>query len=402
MKEKERIFDEKSKKLKLKKMTKMKILQEKGITLIALVVTIIILLILAGVTLNMALSDNGLFNKTKEAAEKYKQAQSDEEEMVRQIATQMYSEYVGTKVLGYTPSEENTTCNISAKTTGCEAQNIEKKSITWKVWDFDGTILRIIGDSTSSLYLEGASGYNNGVWALDHICKELYSNEEKGAKATTLKRSDIQKVSTYDYTKYKHSNVGYDTTESTGDAQNTIQFGEIKHYDSTKDCYPDIWKEYDKNWKYEYSDEKGGSGEDKECTIWETIGTDDGENDKTGEGGEEGIDFKESIYSHNYTKEEFINEKYFNLIFPTIGGGYWLGTRSAFLGTGTSFGLCTVRTQSSGYYVGQFGLYNSREEAEDVRQNFSIRPIVSIDIKSGGYTLSWEKDEDGNDCIRLK
>ena len=47
-------------------------LKEKGITLIALVVTIIILLILAGVTLNIALSENGLIKKSKEAVDKQK------------------------------------------------------------------------------------------------------------------------------------------------------------------------------------------------------------------------------------------------------------------------------------------------------------------------------------------
>ena len=46
-------------------------LKERGITLVALVVTIIILLILAGVTLNMALSQNGLFEKAKLAVNKY-------------------------------------------------------------------------------------------------------------------------------------------------------------------------------------------------------------------------------------------------------------------------------------------------------------------------------------------
>ena len=46
------------------------------------------MLILAGVTLNIALSDNGLFNKTKEATEKYKKAQSDEEEMLEELNKQ--------------------------------------------------------------------------------------------------------------------------------------------------------------------------------------------------------------------------------------------------------------------------------------------------------------------------
>ena len=53
--------------------------KEKGITLIALVVTIIILLILAGVTLNFALSGNGLFNRSLSAKERYEKSQLQEE-----------------------------------------------------------------------------------------------------------------------------------------------------------------------------------------------------------------------------------------------------------------------------------------------------------------------------------
>ncbi len=53
-------------------------LKEKGITLIALVVTIIILLILAGVTLNMALSGDGLFNMARKAATDYNQKSVEE------------------------------------------------------------------------------------------------------------------------------------------------------------------------------------------------------------------------------------------------------------------------------------------------------------------------------------
>ena len=58
-------------------------LKEKGITLIALVVTIIILLILAGVTLNMALSGEGLFSKAKLAVNKYDVAS--EQEVLQQL-----------------------------------------------------------------------------------------------------------------------------------------------------------------------------------------------------------------------------------------------------------------------------------------------------------------------------
>ena len=59
--------------------------REQGITLVALVITIIILLILAGVTLTTALSENGLFQRAKVSAEKYKEAEEDEKEKIEGI-----------------------------------------------------------------------------------------------------------------------------------------------------------------------------------------------------------------------------------------------------------------------------------------------------------------------------
>ena len=59
----------------------------KGITLIALVVTIVILLILATVTISMTLSNNGLFGKAKNATATYKQAESNEIAALNDITT---------------------------------------------------------------------------------------------------------------------------------------------------------------------------------------------------------------------------------------------------------------------------------------------------------------------------
>lgn len=52
--------------------------QNKAITLIALIITIIVLLILSAVTINMVLGDNGLFNKAKTSVGKYENAQKNE------------------------------------------------------------------------------------------------------------------------------------------------------------------------------------------------------------------------------------------------------------------------------------------------------------------------------------
>ena len=56
----------------------MKTKEMKGITLVALVVTIVVLLILAGVSINLVLGNNGIITKAKEAAEKTAEAQEKE------------------------------------------------------------------------------------------------------------------------------------------------------------------------------------------------------------------------------------------------------------------------------------------------------------------------------------
>ena len=59
--------------------------EEKGITLVALVVTIIVLIILAGVTLNIVLDNDGIINKAKQVADDYENAQREEQELLGQI-----------------------------------------------------------------------------------------------------------------------------------------------------------------------------------------------------------------------------------------------------------------------------------------------------------------------------
>ncbi len=52
---------------------------QKGITLVALVITIIILLILAGVTISLTLGENGLFKTAQNAGKNYVNAARQEE-----------------------------------------------------------------------------------------------------------------------------------------------------------------------------------------------------------------------------------------------------------------------------------------------------------------------------------
>ncbi len=72
----------------------MKKLREKGITLVALVVTIIILLILAGVALRLALSENGLFKMASQSGEIARDVS--EEEKVKLAVSGAFLEGTGT------------------------------------------------------------------------------------------------------------------------------------------------------------------------------------------------------------------------------------------------------------------------------------------------------------------
>jgi len=62
----------------MKKRNFLKVGTNKGITLIALVITIVVMLILAGVTINLTLGQNGIFTTAQKAAQNYTQAQNQE------------------------------------------------------------------------------------------------------------------------------------------------------------------------------------------------------------------------------------------------------------------------------------------------------------------------------------
>ena len=60
--------------------------QERGITLIALVVTIVVLLILAGVSISLVINNNGVISKAKDARDKYAEAQTNDEKQLEETS----------------------------------------------------------------------------------------------------------------------------------------------------------------------------------------------------------------------------------------------------------------------------------------------------------------------------
>ena len=75
--------------------TKTKNKKERGITLIALVVTIVVILILAGTTIAMLTGDNGIITMAQKAKEEYEQASKDEQQKLAEQFEKDYSTYNG-------------------------------------------------------------------------------------------------------------------------------------------------------------------------------------------------------------------------------------------------------------------------------------------------------------------
>ena len=219
----------------------------------------------------------------------------------------MYSEYVGATVTGYEPivKTENNPCTIETDTSGYASnQKFTTEEMKWRIWDYDGTILRLISDKPTeqSLTLQGKAGYNNGVYAINEICRQCYNSNEPGVTVRNLRRSDIEAVSNYDYTEYKHKPGSWQEVLDDGNGEELIYYGETRTY---ADYYksPAMWEEHDKNWTYKYDKENKTSTGDKSTEVpWEQ---EYGSETDTREGNTTATtEFTQSFYWHEYLDKQ--------------------------------------------------------------------------------------------------
>ena len=111
-----------------KKIMKTKIKQEKGITLIALVVTIVVLLILAGVSLNAIFSDSGIIKKAQEAQNKLDEAQQKDLSSINELNTWLDNQVNETTGEGDSVIKIGNTTEYTVTSTG--------KILNWKYTNF--------------------------------------------------------------------------------------------------------------------------------------------------------------------------------------------------------------------------------------------------------------------------
>ena len=135
-----------------------------GITLIALIITVVIMLILAGVAIAAVVDGDGLFNRTKQAVEAYENAAEKEEEDIQKLLNEIDNYLNG--VSGEDPLVKLPDGSFDAEK-GVNMPDTSKlpssttKYVTWNYNETDSIYEEQISDNAPENWYD----YDNGKWA---------------------------------------------------------------------------------------------------------------------------------------------------------------------------------------------------------------------------------------------
>lgn len=403
----------------------------KGITLIALVITIIVLLILAAISIATLTGENGILTQANKA-----KTETDEKGALEEVQLEVkgsfdnngnYSsslaktnlennlkatvadkgngklkvEYKGytfnvdingdvkiksnidyskLKVgdyVDYHPDDVETAYDKFGETySGYANGNIgqigQDDSLGWRILNIneDEDTIELISDKPTSTFVcfKGARGYNNGVALLNDYCKTMYSNKSKEAVARSLNIEDIQ-----DKMRVNEA-TGKKEYESYSSRTGTVYKTGTYPYSSNK-WYPLQWKQDNgiegesKPKNPESSDIISYASEDN-AKAQETSG------DLTVTQTDWHLDSSnmssifESADTRDITKA---NSMYYELLCNNGSSYYWLASRCVDTGN-SSCALFSLRYMYRGY-VNSGGMFNSYSATN---HTYCVRPVVSL------------------------
>ena len=190
--------------------------QEKGITLIALVVTIVVLLILAGVSISLVLNNNGVISKAKDAKNQYAEAQTNDEKQLEEIGDWIDEMETGIKKVDGVPIPDGYYYVGGTKAKGLVISDEKADAGKYKTVT-DGNIpqTELIGnqwvwvpvETPSSLYTTVDAGVllsgTTGVKTTKYTNSGIISGKTRGLPGSrSYREPDILTYSGYDDTHY--------------------------------------------------------------------------------------------------------------------------------------------------------------------------------------------------------
>ena len=141
-------------------------------------------------------------------------------------------------IVSYTPETPSTGYDLSTAKSGYDdAQTIDGTydPTTWKIMEVDenGNITKLLGIGSKEVNFFGSTGYNNGVYLLNDICKSRYGNASLGATARSLNIEDIESRMNAKGIAKRNENKGINS--------NSIQYGTTKIFTGSDTKYPAIY-----------------------------------------------------------------------------------------------------------------------------------------------------------------
>ena len=186
-------------------MKKLKNNRQKGITLIALVVTITVLIILATVSINTVLGDNGIIKRAQKARDSYSNSQKSEDEQMAVLANEM-AEYdegessgggidTPTKpVEGITATVEGKTVTITKDNVGTYLGKVVTNYVPTATTVAVGTNTYTVSNNYRLYYVDfdGKYGEKNGVYLKADCTNKNYALPITDTTASTADNVKIK------------------------------------------------------------------------------------------------------------------------------------------------------------------------------------------------------------------
>ena len=299
-------------------------------------------------------------------------------------------------IVNYKPDTPSTGYDLSTAKSGYDdAQTIDGTydPTTWKIMDVDenGNITKLLGIGSKDVYFKGATGYNNGVYLLNDICKSRYGNASLGATARSLNIEDIES-----------------RMNSKGIAARNAWKGEIVQYGTTKKYtgrytkYPAIYAQ-EKYSGVDVSDVTAGSqviagevnataqakmnpnGKSGSDNIYTTLP----ETSETTGPSKTNLTCTQTYYYFKSTPSSYFDDTNFHSMIFGTGTRFWLASRSVNCDSGYSFARFGLRIVNNGSLY-DYTLFYS--EGTSGSLNYRLAPVVSlssgIQVKSGSGTTS--------------
>lgn len=418
--------------------------QEKGITLIALVITIIVLLILAGVTIATLTGDNGILTKASEAREKTENAVAEEAVKMEVLGsfdnTGNYNKNLAKtnleKNLGAIVEENNQNGTLKVTYKG-ENFLVDKNGNTFRIeipedleigdivsytpkaqeysWKskYSGDLTDLILNNTTEDYeitkwkvlnindngtidliaekptkgavpLAYAQGYNNGVKLLNDACNELYGDNNKGIVSRSINIEDIESKMTEETLESIKKDSGTNSP-ALYEEQMTIP------YSSENSMYPIIY-EQEKSSVINGKKNEDGIGKNEQENFIERTS-----NGSTNGGiiDAESIQPYQTYYYRNQNDVQTFfagsgvgtSNLFYNLLMPEgTKTSYWIASRVIHVEENwCNFGIRCI------FWGMNMPILSTSHNLEEQKQSYCIFPIVTINfnILEGNHMDGW-------------